>query len=122
MHIDKYKDPDGGYTDEEGVFWEDAESFLQGYVLGFCCCDDPEANLKYVATILQHIDARSNTSYLLWLLSGAFIASANSLRFAYYVLNEKRLTEHGGRVPGWITEKGREFLEDVAELYEDGQP
>ncbi len=63
MNIDKYKKPDGSYEDPEGCYHEDAESFLQTYVLGFCGCGCPEESLGHIRDVLQHID---NLKQLVW--------------------------------------------------------
>lgn len=123
MHIDKYETTVGEYIDPTGCAWESAEDFLQGYVLGFCCCGQPDANLKFIAQVLKHINElktevwSKNISFEDWQFQGSTIASENALYFAYYFLDQKELTEHGGSVPGWLTDKGIEFMEDVNELY-----
>ena len=124
MNIDKYLNEDGfGYKDPEGCWWEDAESFLQGYFLGFCCCGRPDANLKFIAKVLQHIQNlkekvhTEEITYSQWEEQGEKIASTDALYLVYYVLDTKGLTEHGGSVPGWVEPKGIEFMQDVQELY-----
>ena len=73
MHIDKFKKAgDVGYTDPTGCYWPDAEDFLQGYVLDFCCCGNPDDNLKFIAKVLKHVDElktevwSKNISYEEW--------------------------------------------------------
>ena len=125
MHLDKYKDKQGFYVDPDGCSWETPEDFLQGYVLGFCCCGDPDANVKYIARVLEHIDDLKNSvwtkdiTYEEWYEKGRGLGTGTSLQFTYYFLDSKGLTEHGTSVPGWLTDKGREFLEDVKERYWD---
>ena len=123
MYIDKYKKDNGWYEDPTGCNWEDAESFLQGYVLDFCGCGIPSENLKYIASVLQHIHNlkeqvyTKRISYEQWKQAGKELGTEQQLYFAYYFLDSKELTEHGSSVPGWLTDKGLEFLNDVNELY-----
>jgi hypothetical protein len=120
MHIDRYKKPDGSYEDPEGCHHEDAESFLQTYVLGFCGCGRPEDSLAYVRDVLQHIDnlkqlvLDKKQTYEEWTAAGKkLFATDGAEYFAFYVMDTKGLTAHGGSVPGWLTDKGRKMLEDL---------
>lgn len=106
MYIDKYKKEDG-YYDENDCFWEDAESFLQGKIFGFCCCGNPLYSLKHIHAGLNQV-ARIRS--LLW--EGKIthkewveenkkaLGSENATYFMWYFLYKEGLTEHGGSVPG----------------------
>ena len=126
MTFDKFKQPDGSYIDEDDCTYEDAESFILSGILGFCGCGMPEDTGKYIRDVLMHVDKLANLSrgegwvdrYAEWGSDGKKIfANSGSEYFAYYVLSEKELTEHGGSVPGWLTDKGRDVLKDLSELY-----
>jgi hypothetical protein len=122
MHIDKYKQPDGTYLDDKGSSYQDAETFLQDKYLNHCYCGNPDINIKYVADVLAHIDSRdtfkSKTRYDEWIAAGNHLYPNDTIRnFVWYVMDSLRFTEHGGCIPGWLTDKGREFMEDVKELY-----
>lgn len=126
MIIDKYKQPDGSYIGPEEVYYEDAESFILSGILGFCGCGMPEDAGRYIRDVLKHIEILANLSrevdwsanYASWTEQGKkLFASQGAEYFAYYVLSEKELTEHGGSVPGWLTEKGKNVLNDLTELY-----
>lgn len=132
MHIDKYKTgkmmfwgPE--YMDEEGISYDGAEQFLQVKFLNHCACGRPFENIKYVGKVLRHIHNlkelvwEKKTSYEDWEKEGEEIGSSDALYFAYYCLDELGLTEHGGSVPGWLTQKGIEFMEDAEELTEEGE-
>jgi len=128
MHIDKYKNKDGEYIDEDDCSWMDAEDFLQGKLLGFCCCGDATENIKYVAKILRHIHnlielvhQSKKLTYKDWVRQGQEIGSYQSLYFAYYFLDKIGFTNHGSAVPGWVTKEGIEFMEDAESLYSDNQ-
>jgi len=129
MNIDKYKTGDmcmdePEYKDEDGVSYPGAEDFLQTKILGFCGCGYGFRNIKYVGKILRHIHNlkekvwTDKISYGEWEKEGEKIGSDEALYFAYYYLNEIDLLEHGGSVPGWLTSKGIEFMEDAEEIEE----
>lgn len=40
----------------------------------------------------------------------------------WYWLDNKGYTEHGGSVPGWLTEEGWKLLEDLEELMAEAAP
>lgn len=130
MHIDKYKTGDTcmdkpEYRDADGCSYSGAESFLQTKLLGFCGCGDPFVNIKYVGKILRHIHNlkelvwENKITYEEWTRRGKQIGSEEALYFAYYFLDDKGFTEHGGSVPGWLTDAGIEFMEDAEELIEE---
>lgn len=122
MNIDKYKNPDGSYEDPEGATHEDAESFLQSHVLEFCGCGSPDLSLAYTREVLQYIlDLRlvweEKQTYEEWIASGKNLFASDGARyFVFYVLDSKGLTEHGGSVPGWLSEKGMDLLSDLNEM------
>jgi len=105
MHIDKYKQADGWYLDEEGVSYEDAGSFLGTKILDFCGCGNPDSALEYVRDVMQNIKGKDFDSR----------KYDGKEYFVWYYLDNKELTDHGSSVPGWLTEKGEEFLEDLNE-------
>lgn len=125
MNIDKFK-KEGGYYDEDGVFHEDAESFLQTKILGFCGCGNPELSLKHTQTALRQV---YNLKELVWEKKQTFkdwdaeseklLGGEASAYFMWYWLDTKELTEHGGSVPGWLSTKGYELLEDLDEYFEE---
>jgi hypothetical protein len=104
MFIDKYK-KDDGYYDENGCFYEDAEEFIQCHILNSCGCGSPDRNTRYVYNVLKRIEncktEDTDTEY-----------------FALYVFDKLWLTEHGGSIGGsWLSEKGKQLLSDMRELY-----
>jgi len=131
MHIDKYKQEDGSFVDSEGCHHDDAESFLQCHVLGFCGCGLPEDSLRYVRDCLRHVanlqlvhEKKSthkkgdewDVAYQAWDKAGKELMGKAEY-FTRYVLDQKELTEHGGSVGGaWLSTKGKELLEDLDAL------
>lgn len=43
----------------------------------------------------------------------------NPAYFFFYWASDRQLTEHGGAVPGWLTEKGKTLLADLKEAFEE---
>lgn len=102
-------------------------SYVWHDTLNFCACGRPEnvlVKMRDTLRALQNVsDAhRSNEScYVMGAPTpkmkalhdaehSAAGADDGSRYLMYYVLSRARLTEHGGSVPGWPTNLGREFL------------
>ena len=125
MHIDKYKKEDG-YYDEDDIYYEDSESFLQGKILGFCNCGMPENSLKHVQLALRQV---SNLKCIVWekkqtieewdAENNKLLGGETGTYFMWYWLDTKGFTEHGGSVPGWLTESGYKLLEDLDEYFKN---
>lgn len=125
MHIDKYKTASGEYVGPDDCSWENATDFLHGYVLDFCCCGSPEDALSFVRDALRSV---ANLKEKVWAKTQAYadwsqetdakLGEAGAW-FMFYFLDSKRLTEHGGSVPGWLTPEGERLLEDLDELLGD---
>jgi hypothetical protein len=126
LHIDKYKQPDGGYKMPNDSYCCDAEEVLHIAILGFCGCGRPKDSLAYMRDVLKHIDElheiheisrvyeERKPAYDAWDEKGkSLFATEGAKYFMFYFLDNIGFTEHGGSVPGWLTEEGREFLEDV---------
>jgi hypothetical protein len=122
MYIDKYK-RDGLYYSPNGNSYEDANSFIAEYVLGFCGCGMPNEALDHVKQSLGIVYDLQNKVWTdeitieQWRESKSRVfASDGAEYFMWYFLNEREFTEHGGSVPGWLTDKGKELLRDLYEL------
>lgn len=120
MHIDKFKREDGYFT-EDNVHYEDAESLIQIEMLGFCGCGNPDDAAEYVRKVLQNIQDRDKVSKGItfddwWKQVNELFPINGSAYFMWYFLDSKGFTEHGNSVPGWLTEKGKQLLEDLTEI------
>ena len=118
MYIDKFKDEEGDYVCDGISYGNNPIDFIHIGLLNFCGCGSPKENLRYVANILEHIKNGSTDdySYDKWVEKGKKLGNEESLYFAYYVFDEKGLTEHGSTVPGWLTEHGENLLADIKEI------
>jgi len=133
MHIDKFKKEDG-YYDESECFYEDAESFIQTKLFGFCGCGYPDDNLIYVRDSMrllrnfrfsEHDEKNESWEEFYKRYRTAVdnhFKSSGAEYFMWYWLDEKGYTEHGGSFPGWLTVEGEELLDDLEETTktEDG--
>jgi len=121
MKLEDAKLPDGWFI-LDGCHHETAESLIQTGIMGFCGCGDPEGNLEYVRRGLEHIeskdqpDSNDRAAWDVWWRGHqndeiSIFGNSQSAYFFYYWADNLKLTEHGGSVPGWLTEKGNIVLE-----------
>lgn len=109
---------DGGYRDDQGVFYEDSEAFLQCAVLGFCGCGSPGDSLAYILRGLELIGEASPNERSEWrdwyvghrARMDEHFKSTGAEYFFLYWCDKEGFTDHGGSVPGWLTESGRSLL------------
>jgi hypothetical protein len=96
--------------------WSDDEENLFDR-LGFCGCGLPDEALKFIHDLLGWVDHRMNskapalqgeewTNYCRMIDDGydkVLADNKEGLRYMlFYFLDDKKITEHGGSVPGWI--------------------
>jgi len=130
LHINKYySHDDRTYIDPTGCHWDNPQEFIQGYMFGFCCCGEPNHALSLVRDVLRHIknvrekvyesELSFGDAWKQWEQEGKKICGERELYFVYYFLHLKNLTEHGGSVPGWLTDAGEELLHDLDAILEN---
>ncbi len=128
MHIDKFKNEDGCYVDQEnGLEYETAVEFIleSPALFNFCGCGSPEDALEFLRQSLAHVKMRSDEAITFEAITQdelSVFGSQGCAYFMYYVLDKAGLTDHGGCVPGWITKEGEELLEDLEELKAAEEP
>ena len=107
------------------------EDYILERKLGFCSCGRPEEAGKFVRDVLASIHGPvpgnekltpTETEYKgydnhMRNRAQVFRAHEGAAYFTYYMLTNLGLIEHGGGVPGWLTEEGRQVLCDLIELY-----
>jgi hypothetical protein len=106
------------WIDHEGVSYSSKVDFLC-VKLGFCGCGDPESAIKYIGAVME-IMSEFNPDNKDW---GATLDKLDRIfnsegekYFAFYYLDNLGLSEHGGSVPGWLTNKGIDFLAMIREV------
>lgn len=122
MNIDKYKNEDGSYTYKE-CHHDDAVSVI-GEMLGFCGCGSNESAMEFVRDALQLVKERHLSSHeeawkIILEKQNTLFHNDNIMFFTWYWLDDKGLTEHGSSVPGWLTNKGKEILDDLNEILKE---
>ncbi len=120
--IEKLHPHNNGYLDDDDVFYETKTDYLMR-AIGICGCGRPEAALRYVFDSMKLIAAMEQTErddgwdewYKGWrkAVSDHF-GSDGAEYFMWYWLDQNGFTEHGGGVPGWLTDEGKDLLIDIA--------
>lgn len=124
-YTDQFKQPDGSYLDPEGYWYKDWETFLIEYVFGWCGCGHPWDALEYVFHGLSHIrdlttPNRPIKAYDFDEASKSFHSNGESYFFWYWA-DSRDLIDHGGSVPGWLSDKGIAILAELRTYYEELQ-
>ena len=114
-----------GFRDKTGTWYPDAISALGG-LLGFCGCGQPEAALRYVRDALRLVALESPDDSPTWdnwydtvylpAVRAVFKENIGAEYLMWYLLTDKELLEHGGSVPGWLTDLGERVLADLNTL------
>ncbi len=111
---------------KSNLWYEDAEGYLVDK-LGFCGCGSPEDALIFLLSVLEtiflctHREGQDPQDFHRgWEQRKAIFKTVPSgLEYIfYYYLDSKELIEHGGAVPGWLTNKGIDLLNDLREYKE----
>lgn len=130
LWIDQWRQPDGTYLGPEGTrgagcTFDDAVSFYHSGIFGFCGCGEPRANLRLIRDALALTEEffEADTELGAWneycVQYGqrrlALFGTLASEQFFAYWANETKppLMEHGGCIPGWLTDHGRRVLADL---------
>lgn len=124
MYTNKFRQPSGEYIGEDKCNYESALDLLCTDTFKFCGCGHPESALQYMRDVMSHINRlkeevwENKITYEQWNQGGKKIFSNDGAEyFAYYILDNLELTEHGGLVPGWLSEKGLEVLEELKTIF-----
>lgn len=128
MYIDQYlEEDDGRYCYAERWYGDKVEVYIEG-VFRFCGCGQPEQVIKHVRDGLHHINTIPTTDectgredwkaeYKEWREKETkLFGSQGGAYFFYYWCDVLGFTEHGGSVPGWLTELGEHVLGDLTEM------
>lgn len=125
MHfMDKYKKSDGTY-EIDGLIYDTIEDALMMGVFGFCGCGMPLYTLAYIRDELENIER-----YTEWVNENHHITkdipspmennnkeeNLGRSYFIWYWFDKMGYTDHGGSVPGWLTDEGESLLECLKEL------
>jgi len=95
-------------------------------VVNFCGCGMPEDVLIYIRKGLLLVEQlelswrseNKEDDYKKWDEDkNKFFCSEGAFYFFYYWCDKENFTEHGGSVPGWLSENGKEYLEALNYWY-----
>ena len=119
MYIDKFKMEDGTYKNEEGVSFKDAKSFISISVFGICGCSGEEW-VEIIVKTLIHFNTWIDTGkYWGDLVKDVYLDNESAAYIVANLLDNKGFIEHGTAIRGsWITDKGKELLSDIQEIFE----
>lgn len=132
MFTDKYL-CDGKYSTDGKIKYCDPLEFIMHEIFKWCGCGLSENALNYVymhmLPFLRLQDYEYNTVYSIKRTKSAYENIYNSFKndiegadyFFWYWLDNLGLTEHGGSIPGWLTEKGYELIQELKERKENGE-
>lgn len=112
MCLNGYKDESGVWVLPNGDVCEYEEAALIS-MLGLCVCGTPNSAIRYIRDALQlvHDFAEGGVTYEDWRQSvKSLFGSQGAEYFMWYWLDEKGFTDHGGAVPGWLTDWGKGML------------
>lgn len=115
------------YNKEKKVYvwnefeYKDFDDMIFG-MLDWCGCGSPDNVVKEIMRVLQHIDDLKELVFNKKMSSEEWDKKGkeqfgNFEYILYYIFDEKKLTLHGGSVPGWLTDKGYEMLELMKSYY-----
>jgi len=92
-------------------------------VFGFCGCGRRDATVEFIRCGIEFIkfletepeDDSESDAFQTWFkdrnaLELELFGTHGEATFFYYVLDQKSLTEHSGRVPGTLTDEGEDLL------------
>ncbi len=110
------------YQIPDGVYVEDLEELLNCSVLNHCGCGCNQSNLELIYHLLKYQKELFDNDYKNYKKSQEkliFYIKSHAeevLQFIWYQLNELEILEHGGSIPGWLSDKGKHFF-DLLEQY-----
>lgn len=124
--FDELLNEDGMYEDSRGICFNDVEEYLHESTdwCGFCGCGQPVMSLLCIHNCLRLIEDRHNDcypDYEDWNRACDKIANRQVMYTLWYMLDRLELIEHGGSVPGWLTDKGHKMLLALEELELDDE-
>lgn len=91
------------YIDEKGISYRSKKNYLQIEILHFCGCGDPDSVMLYIRDFLQKLNTHEWGDY-----------SDMSYMFLCYWSDHEGLSEHGSSARcSWLTDKGKELLDDI---------
>lgn len=113
------------YLGADGISYDSELDYVCCAVLGFCGCGIPEETAAWVLRGLEAIDAPFQREEKEWAkfypqwqdeLRSMYGANDATRYFFWYWCDDKGFTEHGGSVPGWLTDEGKDLRDWLRRL------
>lgn len=102
--------PDGTYT-YDGCEYADLGVVVLEGLFGFCGCGFPHDATIFILETLRMIEAIHDGTFEKYKAEQQRLCDSDgNAMFIFYVLDRMELTEHGGSVPGWLSQKGKDVL------------
>ena len=113
--INNLKPINGGYEDQEGIFWKSKTAYICTGILPSCGCGCPESIGQYVKEMfLKHVKQSYSDDCSCW--DNNDYDDLPVMFFLSWADREKYI-EHGTTIRcSWMTEKGDELLNDLIEI------
>jgi hypothetical protein len=86
--------------------------------LGICACGRPHDALRVYRDALRLVETTMQTNPTKRQREALFHGDSGLEFFVWYRLDDLRLVEHGGCVPGWLTDDGKALLNALSALPE----
>ena len=119
IHFTYTEQDDGLILSESGCEYESLQDFIHTDILGFCGCGMAEDVDKLVYAILTLLNIKDSLTFKEYIAKLEEDLPTDALQyFMFYWLDSKGFTEHGGSVPGWLSDKGQELLNLLKLVYE----
>ena len=104
LNIDKFRNDYGGFTGEDGCYYKEEVAFYHIGIFGFCWCGNPKENLAFIRDGLRYVKM------------GKYDVNELAMQFFFYWADTAGLIDHSLMLPGWLTKKGEEVLEDLLQM------
>lgn len=120
MKLSDYKKRDNGFCDYEkdGISYQDAEGVLLSGFFDFCMCGCPSETLELLYHVLKNIDSGFEHWDERKKRDDELMFNDGIRYLVWNVLDREDMIEHGSSLPGWLTQKGRDYLSLLEEWVE----
>lgn len=124
-YVDKFRIGDTGKYVYNCNLYQDSGTLIVEGIFGFCGCGNPEDFLYAHYKELKRIDELNQCDdYDKFYNRFETNATENLDKFElsglynmlWYELDKLGFTNHGGSIPGWLTDKGKGLLNDLTKI------
>lgn len=111
-----------GEINVEGYWIGNYANYIFSNIFNFCACGCPEDTLAHIRDGMRLVkrlrdEVQNDDHPLIWSEWNdeclVHFGGEAQKYFMFYWFDEKGLTDHGGSVPGWLTEMGEQILDKL---------